>query len=104
VSNDALQGSPAHGFAVSPDGTQLWSTSKPNSHLYVYSLPDLRLLGGVEVGHDPDWLTMTPDGRFVYSANAGSNSVSVVDTRTIREVARIPVGNVPKRNTTVVVR
>lgn len=104
VSNDALQGSPSHGFAVSPDGTQLWTTSKPNSHLYVYSLPDLRLLGGVEVGHDPDWLTMTPDGRYIYSANAGSNNVSVIDTREIREVARIPVGNVPKRNHTVVIR
>jgi YVTN family beta-propeller protein len=104
VSNDALQASPSHGFAVSPDGTQLWVTSKPNSHLYLYSLPDLRLLGGVEVGHDPDWLTMTPDGRYVYSANAGSNNVSAVDTREIREVARIPVGNVPKRNTTVVIR
>lgn len=104
VSNDALQASPAHGFAVSPDGTRLWSTSKPNSHVYVYSLPDLRLLGGVEVGHDPDWLTMTPDGRYLYSANAGSNNVSVIDTREIREIARIPVGNVPKRNTTVVVR
>lgn len=104
VSNDALQGSPAHGFAVSPDGTQLWSTSKPNSHVYAYSLPDLRLLGGVEVGHDPDWLTMTPDGRYLYSANAGSNNVSVIDTRELREVARIPVGQVPKRNHTVVIR
>ncbi|MGE0160175.1 MAG: hypothetical protein AB7T31_12265 [Gemmatimonadales bacterium] len=104
VSNDALQASPAHGFAVSPDGTRLWSTSKPNSHLYVYSLPDLRLLGGVEVGHDPDWLTMTPDGRYLYAANAGSNDVSVIDTQSIREIARIPVGQVPKRNHTVVIR
>ena len=104
VSNDALQGSPAHGFAVSPDGTRLWSTSKPNSHVYAYSLPDLRYLGGVEVGHDPDWLTMTPDGRYLYAANAGSNDVSVIDTRELREIARIPVGQVPKRNHTVVIR
>ena len=100
VSNDALQGSPAHGFAVSPDGTRLWSTSKPNSHVYAYSLPDLTYLGGVEVGHDPDWLTMTPDGRYLYSANAGSNNVSVVDMVGLREVMRIPVGQVPKRNIT----
>ena len=104
VDNDALQGSPAHGLAVSPDGSQLWSTSKPNNHVYAWSLPDLHYLGGVEVGHHPDWLTMTPDGRYVYSANAGSNDVSVIDTQTMKEVARIRVGQVPKRNHTLVIR
>lgn len=102
VNNDALQGSPAHGLAVSPDGTRLWSTSKPNGHVYAYSLPDLEYVGGVEVGHDPDWLTMTPDGRYLYSANAGSNTVSVVDTREMRVVETIRVGQVPKRNHTAV--
>ncbi len=104
VDNDALQGSPAHGLAVSPDGSQLWSTSKPNNHIYAWSLPDLEYLGGVEVGHHPDWLTMTPDSRYIYSANAGSNDVSAVDTRTLTEVARIRVGQVPKRNHTLVIR
>jgi len=104
VSNDALQGSPAHGLAVSPDGSQLWSTSKPNSHVYAWSLPDLEYLGGVGVGHDPDWLTMTPDGRYLYVANAGSNSVSVVDTQKLEEIERIRVGQVPKRNHPAVIR
>ena len=103
VSNDALQGSPAHGLAVSPDGSQVWSTSKPNDHVYVWSLPNLQLLGGVHVGHHPDWLTMTPDGRYLYVANAGSNDVSVIDAETIEEVARIKVGQAPKRNHTWVV-
>ncbi len=104
VTNDALQGSPGHGLAVSPDGRQLWSTSKPNGHVYAWSLPELEYLGGVEVGHIPDWLTMTPDSRYLYVANAGSNDVSVVDTQEMREVVRIPVGQVPKRNKTVVLR
>ena len=104
VNNDALQGSPAHGLAVSPDGSQLWSTSKPNSHVYAWPLPDLEYLGGVAVGHDPDWLTMTPDGRYLYSANAGSNDVSVIDTQRLEEIARIRVGQVPKRNHTAVIR
>ncbi len=102
--NDGLQGSPGHGLAVSPDGTQLWSTSKPNDHVYAWSLPDLHYLGGVAVGHHPDWLTMTPDSRYLYSANAGSNNVSVIDTRTMKEIARITVGQVPKRNHTAVIR
>jgi YVTN family beta-propeller protein len=103
VDDDALQGSPAHGFAISPDGRTLWSTSKPNDRLYAYSLPDLKLVGDVPVGRHPDWLTFTPDGRFLYSANAGSNDVSVIDAPAMREVARIPVGQVPKRNYTAVI-
>ncbi|MCH8254499.1 MAG: beta-propeller fold lactonase family protein, partial [Gemmatimonadetes bacterium] len=102
--NDGLQGSPGHGLAVSPDGTQLWSTSKPNDHVYAWSLPDLEFLGGVPVGHHPDWLTMTPDSRYLYSANAGSNNVSVIDTQAMKEIARITVGQVPKRNHTAVIR
>ena len=58
--------------------------------------------GGVHVGDHPDWLTFTPDSKSVYVANAGSNSVSVVDVASRKEVTRIPVGQVPKRNITAV--
>jgi YVTN family beta-propeller protein len=73
-----------------------------NSAVYVYSLPDLKLVGSVDVGVAPDWVTLTPDGRTAYVANAGSNNVSVIDLRAMREVVRIPVGQVPKRNITAV--
>jgi len=97
---DTLQGSPSHGIGVAPDGRTLWVCSKVNHAVYAYALPDLKLLGGVDVGHHPDWLTFTPDSRRVYVANAGSNSVSAVDVATRKEVGRIPVGQVPKRNIT----
>jgi YVTN family beta-propeller protein len=99
---EMLQGSPSHGIGVTPDGTSLWVNSKMNSYVYGYSLPDLRLLGGVHVGDHPDWLTFTPDSKRIYIANAGSNSVSVVDIATMKEVKRIAVGQVPKRNITAV--
>ena len=101
---DTLQGSPSHGIGVAPDGKTLWVCSKVNHAVYAYSLPDLKLLGGVEVGHHPDWLTFTPDSKTVYVANAGSNSVSAVDITSMKEVARIPVGQVPKRNITAILR
>lgn len=99
---DVLQGSPSHGIGVTPDGKTLWVCSKVNHAVYAYAMPDLTLLGGVEVGHHPDWLTFTPDSKSVYVANAGSNSVSVVDIASRKEVARVPVGQVPKRNITAV--
>ena len=99
---EGLQGSPAHGLVVLPDGKTLGVLSKMNTRLYFYSLPDLKLLGNAKVGHHPDWVTATPDGKRVYVANAGSNSVSVVDVATRKEIMQIPVGQVPKRNITAV--
>ena len=97
-----LQGSPSHGLAIAPDGKTLCVLSKMNTRVYMYSLPDLKLLGEARVGHHPDWLTFTPDSKRVYVANAGSNSVSVVDVAGRKEIAQIPVGQVPKRNITAV--
>ena len=95
-------GNESHGMAVTADGKILVVNSRLNSAVYLYSLPDLKLQGGVEVGRAPDWVTLTPDGRMAYVANAASNSVSVIDIRSMKEVSRIPVGQVPKRNITAV--
>lgn len=95
---------PSHGIGVAPDGRTLWVNSRMNDHVYVYSLPDVTLLGDVKVGRHPDWLTFTPDSKTVYVANQESNSVSAIDVATRTEIARIPVGKIPKRNATLVVR
>ena len=92
-----LQGSPSHGQGITPDGKMLWLCSKVNSHVYAYALPDLKYVGGVRVGSHPDWLTFSPDSKYVYVANAGSNTTSVVDVARMTEVTQIPVGQVPKR-------
>lgn len=101
---DGLQGAPAHGLGVSPDGKTLWSTSKVYSHAYVFSLPDLKPLGTVFVGQHPEWVTFTPDSRFAYIGAAGDNMTFAVDVQTLKEVARIPVGQVPKRIATAILR
>ena len=94
---DGLQGAPAHGLAISPDGKQLWATSKVYSHAYVYSLPDLKEIGRVFVGQHPEWITFTPDGKTVYIGAAGDHVTFAVDTASLKTIARIPVGQVPKR-------
>jgi YVTN family beta-propeller protein len=95
-------GSESHGMAVTSDGKTLIVNSRLNSSIYSYSLPDLKLLGSAEVGKSPDWVTLTPDGKTAYVACAASNFVSVVDIKSMKEVTRIPVGEVPKRNITAV--
>jgi YVTN family beta-propeller protein len=95
-------GNASHGMAVTADGKTLVVDSRLNSAVYFYSLPDLKLLGSTDVGRSPDWVTLTPDSKSAYVANAGSNSVSVIDIKSMKEVTRIPVGQVPKRNITAI--
>jgi YVTN family beta-propeller protein len=99
---DGIQGAPAHGIKVAPDGKTLWSTSKFNSAVYVYSMPDLKYLGEVKVGKVPDWVTFTPDSKKVYVANAHDNTVSVIDVAARKEITRLKVGQIPKRNITAI--
>jgi YVTN family beta-propeller protein len=92
---------PSHGMAVTPDGKTLLVDSLTNSALYAYSLPDLKLIGGADLGgKGAAWVTLTPDGKTAYVANAVTNDVSVIDVKSLKEITRIPVGFVPKRNTT----
>jgi YVTN family beta-propeller protein len=91
---------PSHGMAVTADGKTLLVNSRLNNYLYAYSLPDLKVTGAAELGgKGAAWLTLLPDGRTAYVANAVTNDVSVIDVKTMKETARIPVGFVPKRNT-----
>jgi YVTN family beta-propeller protein len=99
---EGVQGSPSHGIGITPDGKVLWATSKWYGYVYEYSMPDLKFLGNVPVGDDPDWLTFTPDSKSMYVACAGSNYVAVVDVSSRKVVTHIPVGQVPKRNITAV--
>ena len=96
-------GNTAHGIAVTPDNKTLVTNSSINSVVYVYSIPDLKLLGEAEVGHSPNWITLTPDGKYAYISLAGANSVAVLDIKAVKVVTEIKTGGqVPKRNATIV--
>ena len=99
-----INAAPAHGIGVTPDGKALFVCSRLNSHVYVYSIPDLKLTADIEVGHDPDWITFSPDSKTAYVASAGTDSVSVVDIAAKKQVDKIPVGRIPKRNSTALLK
>jgi DNA-binding beta-propeller fold protein YncE len=66
-------------MAVTSDEKTLVVNSRLNSAVYSYSLPDLKLLGSADMGLAPDWVTLTPDGKTAYVANAASNSSAETD-------------------------
>jgi YVTN family beta-propeller protein len=105
-------GTPSHGIGVAPDNKTLWINSVLANSVFVYSLPDIKLVGHAElptldvsgrhaVGSTPDWLTFAPDNKTVYVADTALRMVSAIDAKTLKEVARIKVGEVPKRMNTL---
>jgi len=106
-------GTPSHGIGVGPGGKSLWVASTTANAIFEYALPSLELLGHTDLpqvhplgekptGSVPEWITFTPDGRFVYVSNSADRSVSAIDTASRQIVALIPVGEVPKRINTLV--
>jgi len=107
--------SPSHGMGVAPDGKTLWVTSISANAVFAYSLPELNLLGEARlpelkldgrkpISAVPNWVTFTPDSKRLYVSNAAARSVSVIDTDAIKLIATVPVGEVPKRINTLVLR
>jgi YVTN family beta-propeller protein len=89
----------SHGITLTADQKTLLINSRLNSTLYAYSVPDLKLLGGVALGgKGAGWLVITPDDKTAYVANEHTNNVSVVDIKALKEIALIPVGFAPARN------
>jgi YVTN family beta-propeller protein len=106
---------PSHGIGVAPDGKSLWVNSTFANAVFKYSLPDLNLVGYIALpevhplgrsptGSVPEWITFTPDSAVVYVSNSGAASVSAIDTRTMKRIAEISVGEVPKRINTLTLR
>jgi YVTN family beta-propeller protein len=90
----------SHGIAVTKDQKLLVVCSRVNTALYTYSIPDLKLVGTAYLGgKGAGWLTLSPDSKTAYVANPINDDVSAVDLATMKEIALIPVGFVPKRNT-----
>jgi YVTN family beta-propeller protein len=104
---------PSHGIGVAPDGKSLWINSTLANAVFEYSLPDLQLIGHAELpevhplgrtrsGAIPEWITFSPDSKRVYVSDSAAQCVSVIDAELLKEVAIIPVGEVPKRMNTLI--
>jgi len=59
----------------------------------VIDIPSNQIVATILVGTDPNGMAFTPDGRYGYVANGGSNNVSVIDTSSNTVIATVPVGN-----------
>ena len=102
----------SHGIGISPDQKTLWVNSRTANSAFAYSLPDIKLLGHVSLpeqpvpgkpnrGSSPAWVTFSPDSKTVYISSCGIKTVTAIDVPGMKELARIPVGEMPDRISTL---
>jgi YVTN family beta-propeller protein len=94
---DGNQGAPMHGLEVLPNRTAFWASSRVNSRIYGWTLPDLEYIGEVEVGPTANWMTSTPDSRYMYVAVSGSDKTIAIDLETREIIAEMTTGARPAR-------
>lgn len=94
---DGNQGAPMHGLEVLPDRSQFWASSRLDSRIYGWTLPDLEYIGSIEVGPTANWMTSTPDSRYMYVAVSGSDHTIAIDLETHEIVAKMTTGARPAR-------
>ena len=99
---DGIQTGDMHGLEVLPDRSAVWASSRLDSRIYGWSLPDLKYIGAVEVGPSANWMTATPDSRYMYVAVSGSDHTVAVDLRALKIVAKIKTGARPARISTAI--
>ena len=94
---DGNQGAPMHGLEVLPNRSQFWASSRLDSRIYGWSLPDLEYIGAIEVGPTANWMTSTPDSRYMYVAVSGSDHTIAIDLQTHEIIAKMRTGARPAR-------
>jgi len=92
-----------HGLALSPSGKELWVTSLADGGVYVYDIATKKFSKEISTGMCPNWIAFTPDGKYATVSNSGSNSTSIIDTKTQQVAATVKVGEGPKRLLAMVV-
>jgi YVTN family beta-propeller protein len=88
-----------HGMAINGPKTKLCAAGTIDDYVAVVSRPDLTTDGFVNYPTDalPYWATTSPDGDYCFVTLSNRDEVSVIDYRTAKEVARVPVGDYPQR-------
>ena len=94
---DGIQTGDMHGLEVLPDRSSVWASSRLDSRIYGWSLPDLKYIGAVEVGPSANWMVPTPDSKYMYVAVSGVDHTLAIDLKTLKIVAKIKTGARPAR-------
>lgn len=80
-------------LTLNPAGTRLYIVD--GSYLYVYDTTANKVLNTITTANNPSAVRVSPNGKTVYVANQGSNSVTVIDATTNAATALVKVDSGP---------
>lgn len=86
----------SHMVAASPDGKRAYVSSIRDGVVTVIDIPG-GVAGDVPTGKGAEGIDVTPDGREVWVTNREANTISVIDTKTLKVAATIQAGKFPIR-------
>ena len=86
----------SHMVAASPDGKRAYVSSLKDGVVTVIDLPG-GVVGDVPTGKGAEGIDVTPDGREVWVVNREADTISVIDTKTLKVAATIKAGAFPIR-------
>ena len=85
-----------HGLTMNPSGGRLCAAGTMDDYAAIVSRKSFAYQF-VDVGPKPYWSTNSGDGKYCFVSVSGADAVSVISYRTMKEVARVAVGDHPQR-------
>ena len=86
----SLPGTHPNGMALDPERGRLFVAGRDSNTVQVIEEKTLQIIKNIPVGREP--FSVHYDGRFIYVANFGSDSVSVIDPGLLDVVAEVQLG------------
>jgi YVTN family beta-propeller protein len=102
---DLAAGRGTEGIALTPDGGEVWISSREANQLHVYDAVNGKLLATIATGNFPLRVAISPDGRHAVTSNLGDGALGVYDVATRTLARTIPVsGSADSRQVTILFR
>jgi gliding motility-associated-like protein len=95
VTSITIGNSTPYAVAASPDGAFVYVTNQLRGEIIVINTTTNTVSDRITVGNRPSGIVISQDGKKAYTANNGSNDVSIIDLAT-RYVTKINVGISPE--------
>jgi YVTN family beta-propeller protein len=81
--------------ALSPDAQTAFVTEVDKGRVYAVDLASAKVRGMAQTGSFPQGILVSSDGRYVYTADTGSNSVTEINTISLKRTRSIAVAERP---------
>src|SRR4026207_20313 len=85
----------SHMLALSTDRTRLYCSNMRDGSVSAFDFKTGEKIKDVKTGTECEGVGVTPDGRWVWAGNRAEDTISVIDTKSLEVVKRIPSKGFP---------